>query len=60
MGDGLFELRPKGKSGIGRGLYCFLAGSRIVIVHAFIKKSPQTPDKDLKLGRKRMKELKNG
>ena len=60
MRDGLFELRPKGKSGIGRGLYCFLSGRRIVIVHAFIKKSPQTPDKDVKLARKRMKELKNG
>ena len=60
MGDGLFELRPKGKSGIGRAFYCFLVGRRIVILHAFIKKTPQTPDKDLKLARKRMKELKNG
>ena len=49
MGDGLFELRPKGKSGIGRAFYCFLVGRRIVILHAFIKKTPQTPDKDLKL-----------
>ncbi len=24
MGDGLFELRPKGKQGIGRVFYCFL------------------------------------
>ena len=60
MGEGLFELRPRGKSGIGRALYCFLVGRRIVIVHAFIKKSQQTPDKDLKLARKRMKELKHG
>ena len=60
MGDGLFELRPKGKSGITRAFYCFLVGRRIVILHAFIKKTTQTPDKDLKLARKRMKELKNG
>ena len=59
MGDGLFELRPRGKSGIGRALYCFLAGRRIVVVHAFIKKTPQTPDRDLKLARKRMKELQH-
>ena len=59
MGDGLFELRPRGKSGIGRALYCFLAGQRIVVVHAFIKKTPQTPDRDLKLARKRMKELQH-
>jgi phage-related protein len=29
-------------------------------VHAFIKKSQQTPDKELKLARKRAKELTNG
>lgn len=44
MGDGLFELRPRGRSGIGRAFYCFITGRRIVIVHAFIKKSQQTPD----------------
>ena len=59
MGDGLFELRLRGKSGIGRAFYCFLAGRRIVVVHAFIKKTPQTPDRDLKLARKRMKELQH-
>jgi phage-related protein len=26
MGNWLFELRPRGRSGIGRALYCFLAG----------------------------------
>jgi phage-related protein len=24
MGEGLFELRPRGRSGIGRAMYCFL------------------------------------
>jgi phage-related protein len=60
MGDGLFELRPRGRSGIGRALYCFLAGKKVVVVHAFIKKTQQTPDRDLKLARKRMKEISNG
>jgi len=60
LGDGLFELRPRGRSGIGRAFYCFLVGKRIVIVHAFIKKTQQTPDKELKLARKRAKELLNG
>lgn len=59
MGEGLFELRPNGKSNSGRSLYCFLKGQRIVIVHAFIKKTAQTPDSDLKLALKRIKELKN-
>jgi len=59
MGDGLFELRPRGRSGIGRAFYCFLVGKRVVLVHAFVKKTQQTPDKELRLARKRMKELTN-
>jgi phage-related protein len=57
MGGGLFELRPRGRSGIGRAIYCFLVGRRVVVVHAFIKKTQQTPDKELVLARKRVKEL---
>ena len=60
FGDGLFELRPRGHSGIGRAFYCFLSGKRIVVVHAFIKKTQETPDKELKLARKRVKELQHG
>ena len=60
FGDGLFELRPRGRSGIGRAFYCFLLGKRVVILHAFIKKSQETPERELKLARKRMKEVSNG
>jgi phage-related protein len=60
FGDGLFELRLRGRSGIGRALYCFLVDKHIVVLHAFIKKSQQTPDRELRLARKRMKELPNG
>lgn len=60
LGEGLFELRPRGRSGIGRAFYCFAATRRIVVVHAFIKKSQQTPDKELKLARRRAKEVFNG
>jgi phage-related protein len=60
FGDGLFEIRPNGKAGIGRAFYCFLVGKRVVILHGFIKKSQQTPDRELKLARKRMKEILNG
>jgi phage-related protein len=60
FGDGLFELRPRGRSGSGRAFYCFLVGKRVVILHAFIKKSQETPDRELKLARKRMKEVSNG
>jgi phage-related protein len=60
FGDSLFELRPRGRSGIGRAFYCFLVGRRIVVLHAFIKKSQQTPDSELKIARKRLKEVQHG
>lgn len=39
MGGGLFELRPRGREGIGRAFYCFVSGQRVVILHAFVKKN---------------------
>ena len=60
FGDGLFELRPRGSTGIGRAFYCFLVGKRVVVLHAFVKKSQQTPDRELKLARKRFKEVQHG
>lgn len=60
MGGGLFELRPRGREGIGRALYCFVIGQRVVILHAFVKKTQDTPESELKIARKRMKEVRNG
>lgn len=60
FGDGLFELRLKGAEGIGRVFFCALVGRRIVMLHAFIKKTQKTPPKELELARKRLKELKYG
>jgi phage-related protein len=59
MGKGLFELRLKGREGIGRAFYCFLVGQRIIILHAFIKKTPATPEPELKIARKRIKEVQS-
>jgi phage-related protein len=60
MGKGLFELRPKGREGIGRAFYCFLVGRRIIILHVFIKKTSTTLEPELKIARKRIKEVQNG
>jgi phage-related protein len=60
FGGGLFELRPRGRAGIGRAFYCFLVGKRVVVLHAFVKKTQQTPDQELKLARRRLKELLDG
>ena len=58
MRDGLFEIRAKGKEGIGRALFCTLKGKEIVILHSFIKKTQKTPKRELDKALKRLKELR--
>lgn len=55
MGQGLFELRCRGKEGIGRVFYCTMIGRKIVILHSFIKKTQETPEKELRLARQRQR-----
>lgn len=57
MGKGLFELRMKGKEGIGRVFFCTQPGRRIMMLHAFVKKSAKTPPRELKVARERMREV---
>lgn len=47
IGEGLFEIRAKGKEGIGRSFFCTVKGKKIVILHSFIKKSQKTPKREL-------------
>jgi phage-related protein len=58
MGGGLFEIRVKGKEGIGRIFYCAFVGNRIMILHCFVKKTEKTPSRELDTARKRLKEIK--
>jgi phage-related protein len=57
MGDGLFEIRAKGREGIGRAFFCRVVGSKVMILHSVIKKSQKTPAKELAIARRRMKEV---
>ena len=57
MGSGLFEIRAKGKEGIGRSLFCTVKGKEIIILNSFIKKTQKTPKKEIDKARKRMLEL---
>lgn len=57
IGQGLWEIRtglPKNR--IARVLICLHKG-KLVALHGFIKKTQKTPDDELKLARKRQKEL---
>lgn len=55
--DGLFEIRSKSLEGIGRSIYCYQKGQKIIILHSFVKKDQKTPKKDLDLAIKRKKEI---
>jgi len=55
---GLFELRLKGAEGIARVFFCTMVEQEIVMLHSFMKKAQKTLEKELKLAKKRIKELK--
>jgi phage-related protein len=57
LGKGLFELRMKSKEGIGRVFCGTLPRQRIMMLHAFIKKSTNFPDKELRIARARLEEV---
>ena len=58
FGDGLFELRTKGKEGIARAFYTFRQDKIIVIFSVFIKKSQKTPKGEIDKARKILKSIK--
>jgi phage-related protein len=57
MGGGLWEVRSNLPSArIARVLFC--VDDKLVALHGFIKKTEKIPDAELKLAKKRMKEVK--
>jgi phage-related protein len=53
----LWEIRMKGRSGIARAIYVTVANRRIVVVHAFVKKTQKTPRVAIETALDRAKEL---
>ena len=53
----LWEMRMKGRDGIARAIYVTAKGERVVVVHAFGKKTQQTPAQALETARARAKEV---
>jgi phage-related protein len=51
----LWEMRLTGRDGIARAIYVTASGQRVVIVHAFIKKTQKTPRSALLTARQRAK-----
>jgi phage-related protein len=53
----LWELRLTGRDGIARALYVTAIGRRVVVVRAFVKKTPKTPRAEIELALKRATEV---
>ena len=58
MESGLWEVRSNIAEGIARVFFTVVAAD-MILLHGFVKKSSGTPNKELELARKRMKEVKN-
>ena len=56
----LWEIRAKGKDGIGRSLYVTAISKRVVILRNFIKKTRKTPQKEIEIALQRAKEINDG
>lgn len=57
LGGKLWEMRMGGRDGIARAIYVLAEGRRIVVVHAFVKKTQKTPARVIRLAMERAKEV---
>lgn len=55
--DKLWEMRLTGRDGIARALYVTAVGRRVIVVHAFVKKTQKTPRGAIELALRRAKEI---
>ena len=59
LGQGLFEIRAKGREGISRSVFCTVKGQEIVILLTVVKKGNRIPKRHMDTARKRMKEVQD-
>ena len=57
IASGAAELRVRDAAGIYRAFYVVRVAQAILVFHAFVKKTQKTPDRELALGRKHLKEM---
>lgn len=56
LGGNLYELRVRGKQEV-RVFYIFARGNTVYLLHAFQKKTQETPKKELDIARQRQNEV---
>jgi len=55
--DKLWEMRFGGRDGIAGAIYVTAVGRRVIVVHAFVKKTQKSPRAALELAERRAKEI---
>ena len=58
IGPGVREIRVRTGSGAYRVIYVCVLGDRVLVLHAFEKKTQKTPRRDLNLAARRYREWK--
>jgi len=59
LGHGLFEIRAKGREGVGRSVFCTVNGEAVVILATVVKKGNKIPKRHMETALKRMKEVQD-
>jgi phage-related protein len=57
IGKGVHELRLKDRNGIYRVIYVLLGQGEVCLLHAFKKKTQATPQQNIELAQKRLREV---
>ena len=57
IGEGVFELRFRGKEGQIRVLFFFFYKRQVILTHGFVKKTKKTPKKEIEIAMQRRKEF---
>jgi len=55
----LWETRMKGKDGISRAVYVTAKGRRVVVLRVFVKKTQQTPRREIEVALQRAQEVQD-
>lgn len=59
LGNGMFEIRAKGREGISRSVFCTVKNQEIIILMTVIKKGNKIPQRQMNTAIKRMKEVQS-
>lgn len=58
VGAGVSEIRVHDASGAYRAFYVVRTAQAVLVFHAFVKRTATTPQREIRLGKRRLKELR--